>query len=80
MQFKERVYIGNENDGQIVAMIHRNGDTHYRSSVRCYTRQGSAQVMADFEERPNTDGSIITFFPGKVGPDIFLWNLRKPSL
>nr|XP_060485159.1 FRAS1-related extracellular matrix protein 2-like [Panthera onca] len=66
MQFKERVYIGNENDGQIVAMIHRNGDIHYRSSVRCYTRQGSAQVMADFEERPNTDGSVITFLPGET--------------
>ncbi|XP_030887308.1 FRAS1-related extracellular matrix protein 2 [Leptonychotes weddellii] len=66
MQFKERVYTGNENDGQIVAMIHRSGDVHYRSSVRCYTRQGSAQVMTDFEERPNTGSSIITFLPGET--------------
>lgn len=66
MQFRERVYTGNENDRQIVAMIHRNGDLKYRSSVRCYTRQGSAQVMMDFEERPNTDISIITFLPGET--------------
>ncbi|XP_020825655.1 LOW QUALITY PROTEIN: FRAS1-related extracellular matrix protein 2 [Phascolarctos cinereus] len=66
MQFKERVYSGNENDGQIVAMIYRSGDIQHRSSVRCYTRQGSAQVMMDFEERPNTDSSIITFLPGET--------------
>ncbi|XP_022376363.1 FRAS1-related extracellular matrix protein 2 [Enhydra lutris kenyoni] len=66
MQFKERVYTGNENDGQIVAVVHRSGDLHYGSSVRCYTRQGSAQVMTDFEERPNTDSSIITFPPGET--------------
>uniref|UniRef100_A0A452VIT9 FRAS1-related extracellular matrix protein 2 n=1 Tax=Ursus maritimus TaxID=29073 RepID=A0A452VIT9_URSMA len=66
MQFKERIYTGNEDDEQIVAMIHRTGDVHYRSSVRCYTRQGSAQVMTDFEERPNTDSSVITFLPGET--------------
>uniref|UniRef100_A0A2K6BN80 FRAS1 related extracellular matrix 2 n=1 Tax=Macaca nemestrina TaxID=9545 RepID=A0A2K6BN80_MACNE len=66
MQFKERIYTGSESDGQIVTMIHRSGDVQYRSSVRCYTRQGSAQVMMDFEERPNTDISIITFLPGET--------------
>ncbi|XP_009692943.1 PREDICTED: FRAS1-related extracellular matrix protein 2-like, partial [Cariama cristata] len=66
MQFKESVYVGNENDGQISAMIYRSGDIRYTSTVRCYTRQGSAQVMMDFEERPNTDSSIITFLPGKL--------------
>ncbi|XP_004680391.1 PREDICTED: FRAS1-related extracellular matrix protein 2 [Condylura cristata] len=66
MQFKERVYTGNENDRQVVAMIHRSGDVQYRSSVRCYTRQGSAQVMVDFEERPNTDFSVITFLPEAI--------------
>ncbi|XP_004711328.1 FRAS1-related extracellular matrix protein 2, partial [Echinops telfairi] len=66
MQFKERVYTGDENAGQIVAGIRRSGDIQYRSSVRCYTRQGSAQVMMDFEERPNTDASIITFLPGET--------------
>ncbi|XP_004577563.2 FRAS1-related extracellular matrix protein 2 [Ochotona princeps] len=66
MQFKERMYTGHENDGQIVAVIHRSGDIRYQSSVRCYTRQGSAQVMMDFEERPNTDISVITFLPGET--------------
>lgn len=64
MQFKERVYTCNENDGRVVAMIYRSGDIQHRSSVRCYTRQGSAQVMMDFEERPNTDVSTVTFLPG----------------
>ncbi|XP_066093052.1 FRAS1-related extracellular matrix protein 2 [Saccopteryx bilineata] len=66
MQFKERVYTVSENDRQVVALIHRSGDLQYRSSVRCYTRQGSAQVMMDFEERPNTDISIIAFLPGET--------------
>ncbi|NWX84662.1 FREM2 protein, partial [Nothoprocta pentlandii] len=66
MQFKEPVYTGNENDGQISAVIYRSGDIQYTSTVRCYTRQGSAQVMMDFEERPNTDSSIITFLPGET--------------
>uniref|UniRef100_A0A8C5P024 Fras1 related extracellular matrix protein 2 n=1 Tax=Jaculus jaculus TaxID=51337 RepID=A0A8C5P024_JACJA len=66
MQFKERVYTGSESDGRVVAEIHRSGDVQHRSSVRCYTRQGSAQVMMDFEERPNTDASIITFLPGET--------------
>ncbi|XP_065487955.1 FRAS1-related extracellular matrix protein 2 [Caloenas nicobarica] len=66
MQFKESVHVGNENDGQISAMIYRSGDIRYKSTVRCYTRQGSAQVMMDFEERPNTDSSIITFLPGET--------------
>jgi hypothetical protein len=80
MQFKERVYAGHENDGQIVAMIHRSGDIQHRSSVRCYTRQGSAQVMMDFEERPNTEVSIITFLPGKSELEMFMCSLRKPSV
>uniref|UniRef100_A0A8C8SHP3 FRAS1 related extracellular matrix 2 n=1 Tax=Pelusios castaneus TaxID=367368 RepID=A0A8C8SHP3_9SAUR len=66
MQFKEPMYIGNEDDGQISAIIYRSGDIRYTSTVRCYSRQGSAQVMMDFEERPNTDNSIITFLPGEI--------------
>nr|XP_023416197.1 FRAS1-related extracellular matrix protein 2 [Cavia porcellus] len=66
MQFKERVYTGSESDGQIAAVIHRSGDVQFRSSVRCYTRQASAQVIMDFEERPNTDVSTITFLPGET--------------
>ncbi|XP_053312033.1 FRAS1-related extracellular matrix protein 2 [Spea bombifrons] len=66
VQFREPVYTGNEKDGQIAAMVYRSGDINHRSTVRCYTRQGSAQVMMDFEERPNTDRSIITFLPGEA--------------
>ncbi|KAL4608574.1 FRAS1-related extracellular matrix protein 2 [Arapaima gigas] len=66
VQFRSPVYIGNEHEGQIVATVYRSGDINHRSTVRCYTRQGSAQVMMDFQERPNTDESVITFLPGEV--------------
>ncbi|XP_021508034.1 FRAS1-related extracellular matrix protein 2 [Meriones unguiculatus] len=66
MQFKERVYTCSENEGRVAAMVYRSGDVQHGSSVRCYTRQGSAQVMMDFEERPNTDVSIVTFLPGET--------------
>uniref|UniRef100_A0A8C5LW09 FRAS1 related extracellular matrix 2 n=1 Tax=Leptobrachium leishanense TaxID=445787 RepID=A0A8C5LW09_9ANUR len=66
VQFRDPVYTGNENDGQISGLVYRSGDINYKSTVRCYTRQGSAQVMMDFEERPNTDSSIITFLPGEA--------------
>ncbi|XP_040196307.1 FRAS1-related extracellular matrix protein 2 [Rana temporaria] len=66
VQFREPMYMGKEKDGKITAMVYRSGDVSYKSTVRCYTRQGSAQVMMDFEERPNTDSSIITFLPGET--------------
>ncbi|KAF6084066.1 FRAS1 related extracellular matrix 2 [Phyllostomus discolor] len=65
MQFQEREYTVDESDGQVVATVRRTGDLRHGSSVRCYSRQGSAQVMADFEERPNTDSSLVTFLPGE---------------
>ncbi|KAL2094306.1 hypothetical protein ACEWY4_009025 [Coilia grayii] len=65
MQFEKALYSGEESEGQISAMVKRSGDLSFTSSVRCYTRQGSAQVVEDFEERPNTDGSLITFLPGE---------------
>uniref|UniRef100_A0A672PEX0 FRAS1-related extracellular matrix protein 2-like n=1 Tax=Sinocyclocheilus grahami TaxID=75366 RepID=A0A672PEX0_SINGR len=54
-----------ESEGHITAMVHRSGDIRHKSTVRCYTRQGSAQVVFDFDERPNTDTSIIAFLPGE---------------
>ncbi|KAG9491966.1 hypothetical protein GDO78_000464 [Eleutherodactylus coqui] len=66
VQFREAMYMGHEKDGKITALVYRSGDVSYKSTVRCYTRQGSAQVMMDFEERPNTDSSIITFLPGET--------------
>ncbi|KAM7412782.1 hypothetical protein PAMA_020251 [Pampus argenteus] len=66
VQFRDAVYVGNENSGQISAIVYRSGDISYKSTVRCYSRQGTAQVMMDFNERPNTDASIITFLPGEI--------------
>ena len=54
-----------ESDGEVKAVVYRSGDISLGSTVRCYTRQGSAQVMMDYSERPNTDASIITFLPGE---------------
>ena len=41
-----------------------DGDVSYQSSVICYTRQHSAQVMMDFEERILSESSRIVFKPG----------------
>nr|XP_023654914.1 FRAS1-related extracellular matrix protein 3 [Paramormyrops kingsleyae] len=65
VQFKDLMYRVDEADGKVRAMLYRSGDLSHKSTVRCYTRQGSAQVMMDYEERPNTDSSIITFLPGE---------------
>ncbi|XP_064880182.1 FRAS1-related extracellular matrix protein 2-like [Oncorhynchus nerka] len=65
VQFKDAAYKVDEADGEMKAVVYRSGDISHRSTVRCYTRQGSAQVMMDYDERPNTDGSLITFFPGE---------------
>lgn len=65
LQFKQAVMTAEESEGHITAMVHRSGDIRHKSTVRCYTRQGSAQVVSDFDERPNTEASIVTFLPGK---------------
>ncbi|XP_051896776.1 FRAS1-related extracellular matrix protein 3 [Pristis pectinata] len=66
MQFKEPQYVRKEKAGRVTAVVYRSGDISYKSTVRCYTRQGTAEVMTDYEERPNTDDSIITFLPGET--------------
>ncbi|KAK6494141.1 FRAS1-related extracellular matrix protein 2-like [Huso huso] len=66
VQFKEPLYTVNENDIQVNAIVYRSGDIGYKSTVRCYTRQGSAEVMMDYDERPNTDDSIVLFLPGET--------------
>lgn len=68
VQFKERSYKVDESDGEVTAIVYRSGDINLMSTVRCYTRQGSAQVMMDYSERPNTDASVITFLPGEPSP------------
>ncbi|XP_033631977.1 extracellular matrix protein 3-like [Asterias rubens] len=69
VQFRDLTYEVNENDGTITTTIMRSGDLSITSTVRCYTRQGSAQVMMDFDERPNIEASIITFLPGERQKD-----------
>ncbi|XP_076004144.1 FRAS1-related extracellular matrix protein 3 [Genypterus blacodes] len=66
VQFKEGSYKVDESDKEVKATVYRSGDISISSTVRCYTRQGSAQVMMDYNERPNTDASIITFLPGET--------------
>lgn len=66
VQFKEGSYKVDESNGDISATVYRSGDISLISTVRCYTRQGSAQVMMDYIERPNTDTSVITFLPGET--------------
>uniref|UniRef100_A0A3B4BU34 Calx-beta domain-containing protein n=1 Tax=Pygocentrus nattereri TaxID=42514 RepID=A0A3B4BU34_PYGNA len=65
LQFALSEYRVDESDGRVVAMVIRSGDLTRRLQVRCYTRQSSAQAMMDYEERPDTDLSIITFQPGE---------------
>ena len=64
VQFKEGSYKVDEADGEVKVIVYRSGDISHVSTVRCYTRQGSAQVMMDYNERPNTDGSLVSFLPG----------------
>ena len=45
--------------------IVRKGDTSYPSSVICYTRQGTASIIRDFQERPQSDESRVYFSPGE---------------
>ncbi|KAM8897925.1 FRAS1-related extracellular matrix protein 2a [Spinachia spinachia] len=66
VQFREPVYTGEESDAHITATVYRSGDIRHKSTARCYTRQGSAQVASDFDERPNTEASIVTFLPGET--------------
>ena len=53
-----------EKAGLVHIPIIRNGDLSFESSVRCFTRQRSAQVMMDFDERRNTDDFRVVFLPG----------------
>lgn len=64
MQFAETDHQVNEAEGSLSVKVLRSGDLSIPSSVRCYTRQSSAQVMMDYEERPNTDAALVRFEPG----------------
>lgn len=85
VQFKEGSYKVDESEGEVRAMLYRSGDISLTSTVRCYTRQGSAQVMMDYMERPNTDASLVTFLPGETlfsssSASHYLWSLHTCSV
>ncbi|KAG7164631.1 FRAS1-related extracellular matrix protein 2-like 1, partial [Homarus americanus] len=64
-QFREEKYSGYEGDGEVTAWIIRGGDLSHHASVRCYTRQDTAHVTDDFDERPDTNASFVHFLPGE---------------
>ena len=65
MYFVSKEYTVNESSKVINVPVLRSGDLSYESSVICYTRQNTAQVMMDFSERPMTNLSRITFKNGE---------------
>ncbi|KAK7098028.1 hypothetical protein V1264_004919 [Littorina saxatilis] len=65
MQFKEDELEVREEDGVVGAVVRRSGDVSQQSEVRCYTRQATAKVAQDYEERPDTNDSLIVFNPGE---------------
>ncbi|XP_037070695.1 extracellular matrix protein 3-like, partial [Pollicipes pollicipes] len=65
-EFAEATYEGLEEDDLVTAYVVRRGDVSMTSSVRCFTRQGSAAAGADFDERPDTDASRLEFGPGEI--------------
>lgn len=65
MSFAEDHYFISEQTGVINVTIVRTGDISYPSSVICYTRQNTAQVMMDYNERTLTEESRIFFKPGQ---------------
>ncbi|XP_068203769.1 FRAS1-related extracellular matrix protein 2-like [Palaemon carinicauda] len=63
--FISAAYSGYEGDGEVIAWIGRSGDISHAASVRCYTRQDTAEVALDFDERPDTNASLVHFEPGE---------------
>uniref|UniRef100_A0A7M5XNC0 Calx-beta domain-containing protein n=1 Tax=Clytia hemisphaerica TaxID=252671 RepID=A0A7M5XNC0_9CNID len=59
--FEKDEYEFDENAGVIKIPIQREGDLSQEVSVLCYTRQSSARVVDDFDERPKSYTSMIKF-------------------
>uniref|UniRef100_UPI00359004A1 extracellular matrix organizing protein FRAS1 isoform X2 n=1 Tax=Myxine glutinosa TaxID=7769 RepID=UPI00359004A1 len=64
MQFEKEKYEVEEAKGVLTVHVLRSGDLSSETTVRCYTRQGSAIPREDYTERPDADASTITFQPG----------------
>nr|XP_045612860.1 FRAS1-related extracellular matrix protein 2-like isoform X2 [Procambarus clarkii] len=65
-EFREDNYTGYEGGGTVTAWITRGGDPSHPASVRCFTRQGTARVTEDFDERPDAEASSVHFQPGEL--------------
>ena len=65
MQFAQDVYFVDEAEKMLSIPVLRAGDLSFTSSVVCYTRQASAAVGRDYEERVFTDASRLTMRPGE---------------
>lgn len=65
MEFTYTEMVVKESDKMVQVPIRRRGDATQNSSVICYTRQNTAAVMMDFDERLLTEASRITFLPGE---------------
>ena len=65
IEFMETEYRVDEEEETVSVPVTRTGDLSYVSSVICYTRQHSASVAVDYEERTFTDDSRLTFAPGE---------------
>ena len=65
IQFQKISYNADEEDGIVSAILVRSGDTSGQSAVRCFTRQLTAKAGVDFDERADSDESVVTFERGE---------------
>ena len=65
LEFDRTTYYVDESEGVVHIPVIRHGDLDLETSVICYTRQQTAKVMVDYDERPYTDSSTIVFHPGE---------------
>ena len=77
MEFTFDKFTVAEQNKSINAAVYRHGDLSYQSSVICYTRQRTAQVMMDYEERFLSEASRIVFKPGDRVCSFYVHKLRK---
>ncbi len=77
VQFEQLLYYVDESDGIVHVPVLRTGDLTFETSVICYTRQQTAQVMMDYTERPWNDHSMINFLPGKKVKLFYFNNITR---
>ena len=65
IQFQKISYTADEEDDIVSAVLVRSGDTSSQSAVRCFTRQLTAKAGVDFDERADSDESVVTFERGE---------------